>query len=61
MTQQLNIKQSALKLLKLSYLFGSVDKNNVYFHMTCLLSKYLKLLPLSHYTFMKPAVKYKKP
>ena len=28
------------KLEKLSYLVGSVDKNNLYFHMTCLLPKY---------------------
>ena len=39
-TQQLNIQSSALKNVKLSYLVGSVDKNNVYFHMTCLLPKY---------------------
>ena len=26
--------------VNLSYLIGSVDKNNVYFHMTCLLPKY---------------------
>ena len=26
--------------VKLSYLIGSVDKDNVYFHMTCLLPKY---------------------
>ena len=28
---------STEKNVKLSYLNGSVDKNNVYFHMTCLL------------------------
>ena len=28
------------KNVKLSYLVGSADKNNVYFHMTCLLRKY---------------------
>ena len=43
---------------KLSYLVGSVDKNNVYFHMTCLLPKYWKLLPLSHYTFIDHAAKH---
>ena len=31
---------SSEKNVKLSYLVGSVDKNNVYFHMTCLLPKY---------------------
>ena len=31
---------STEKNVKLSYLVGSVDKNNVYFHMTCLLPKY---------------------
>ena len=31
---------STEKNVKLSYLIGSVDKNNVYFHMTCLLPKY---------------------
>ena len=30
----------ALKNVKFSYLVGSVYKNNVYLHMTCLLSKY---------------------
>ena len=30
-------QSSALKNGNLSYLVGSVDKNNVYFHMTCLL------------------------
>ena len=28
------------EIVKLSYLVGSVDKSNVYFHMTCLLPKY---------------------
>ena len=37
---QLNIQSSALKKVQLSYLVGSVDKNNDYFHMTCLLPKY---------------------
>ena len=49
---------STEKNVKLSYLVGSVDKNNVYFHMTCLLPKYWKLLPLSH-TFIDHAVKHK--
>ena len=31
---------STEKNVKLSYLVGSVDNNNVYFHMTCLLPKY---------------------
>ena len=31
---------STEKNVKLSYLAGSVDKNNVYFNMTCLLPKY---------------------
>ena len=31
---------STEKNVKLSYLIGSVDKNNVYFHLTCLLPKY---------------------
>ena len=31
---------STEKNVKLSYLIGSVDKNNVYLHMTCLLPKY---------------------
>ena len=48
------------KLVKLSYLVGSVDKNNVYLHMTCLLPKYWKLLPLSHYTFIENAAKHEK-
>ena len=30
---------STEKNVKLSYLVGSVDKNNAYFHMTCLLPK----------------------
>ena len=47
---------STEKNVKLSYLIGSVDKNNVYFHMTCLLPKYWKLLPLSR-TFIDHAVK----
>ena len=50
---------STEKNVKLSYLIGSVDKNNVYFHMTCLLPKYWKLLPLSH-TFIDHAVKLEK-
>ena len=56
---QNSYQSSALKNVKLSYLVGSVDKNNVYFHMTCLLPKYLKLQPLSH-TFINHSVKYKK-
>ena len=59
MTQQLNIQLPALKNVKLSYLIGSVDKNNVYFHMTCLLPKYWKLLSMNH-TFIDHAVKHKK-
>ena len=55
-----NIQSSALNFVKLSYLVGGVDKNNVYFHMTCLLPKYWKILPRSHYTFIKYAVKHKK-
>ena len=31
---------STEKNVKLSYLVGSVDKNDVHFHMTCLLPKY---------------------
>ena len=31
---------STEKNVNLSYLIGCVDKNNVYFHMTCLLPKY---------------------
>ena len=31
---------STEKNVKLSYLIGSINKNNVYFHMTCLLPKY---------------------
>ena len=50
---------STEKNVKLSYLIGSVDKNNVYFHMTCLLPKYRTLLPLRHYTFIDHAVKHK--
>ena len=50
---------STEKYVKLSYLVGNVDKNNVYFHMTCLLPKYWKLLPLSH-AFIDHAVKHKK-
>ena len=38
---------STEKNVNLSYLIGSVYKNNVYFHMTGLLPKYWKLLPLS--------------
>ena len=49
---------STEKNVKLSYLVDSVDKNNVYFNMTCLLAKYWKLLPLSH-TFIDHAVKHK--
>ena len=47
-----------MKNVKLSYLVGSVDKNNTYFHMTCLLPKYWKLLPLIH-TFIDHAVQHK--
>ena len=50
----------ALQLVKLSYLVGSYDKSNVYFHLTCLFPKYWKLLPLSHYRFIDHAVKHKK-
>ena len=50
---------STEKNVKLSYLVGSVDKNNVYFHMTCFLPKYWKLLPPSH-TFIDHAVIHKK-
>ena len=42
---------STEKNVKLSDLVGSVDKNLVYFHMTCLLPKYWKLFPLSHALF----------
>ena len=38
--QQLNIQSSGLKLVKLSYLFGSVDQINIYFRMTSLLPTY---------------------
>ena len=31
---------STEKNVKFSYLVGSVDKNNIYFHMTCLLPKF---------------------
>ena len=48
MTYQLNIQSSALKNVNLSYLVDSIDKNNVYFYMTCLLPKYWKLLPESN-------------
>ena len=58
MTLQLNIQSSALKNVKLSDPVGSVDKSNVYFHMTWLLPKDWKLLPLSH-TFIDHAVKQK--
>ena len=58
-TEQLNIQSLALKNVNLSCLVDSVDKNNVYFHMTSLLPKYLKLQPLSH-TFINHSVKYKK-
>ena len=37
-----------LKLVKLSYLVGSVDRKNISFHMTCLLPTYWRLLPLSY-------------
>ena len=47
------------KNVKLFYLVGGVDKNNIYFNMTCLLPKYRKLLPLSH-TSIEHAVKHKK-
>ena len=50
---------STEKNVKLSYLVGSVYKNNVYFHMTCLLPKQGKLLPLSH-TFIDHAAKHEK-
>ena len=50
---------STEKNVKLSYLVGSVDNNNVFFHMICLLPKYWKLLPLST-TFIDHAVKHKK-
>ena len=50
---------STEKNVKLFYLVGSVDKNNIYFNMTCLLPKYRKLLPLSH-TSIEHAVKHKK-
>ena len=53
------IQSSALKNVKLSYQVGIVDKNNVYFQMTCLLPKYWKLLPLSH-TFIDHTVEHKK-
>ena len=33
-----------MKIVKLSYLVGNVDENNVYFHMICSLPKYSKLL-----------------
>ena len=59
MRQQLNIESSVLKLVKLSYLVASVDRNNVYFHMTYLLPKYWTLVPLSHYTFIDHAVNHK--
>ena len=49
---------STEKNVKLSYLVGSVDKNNVYLHMSFLLPKYWKLLRLSH-TFIDHAVKHK--
>ena len=55
-----NTQSSAMKFVKLPYLVGSIDKTNVYFHMTCLSPKYWKLLPLSHYTFIDHAVKHKK-
>ena len=48
---------STEKNVKLSYLVDSVDKNNIYFHMTCLFPQYLKLIPLSH-TFIDHAVKH---
>ena len=54
------IQSSALKLVNLSYLIGNVDKNNVYFHMTCLLLKYDLPLPLIHDTFIDQAVKHRK-
>ena len=50
---------STEKNVKLSYLVGSVDKNDVHFHMTCLLPKYWKRLQLSH-TFIDYAVIHKK-
>ena len=39
-SQQLHIQSSSLKNVKLSYLIANVVKNNVYFHMTCLLPRY---------------------
>ena len=42
---------------KVTHVVGSVDQNSVYFHMTCLMPKYWKLLPLSH-TFIDHAVKH---
>ena len=59
MTKQLNIQSSALKNVKLSYLVGSVAKNNVYSYMIWLLQKYWKLLSLRH-TFIDHAVKHEK-
>ena len=50
---------STEKNVKLFYLIGSVDKNNIYFNMTCLLPKYRKLLPLSR-TSIEHAVQHKK-
>ena len=50
---------STEKNVKLSYLIDGVDESNVYFHMTYLLPKYWKLLPLSH-TFINHALKHKK-
>ena len=58
-SQQLHIQSSSLKNVKLSYLIANVVKNNVYFHMTCLLPRYWKRLPLSH-TFIDHAIKHKK-
>ena len=58
MTYQLNIQSSALKNVKLSYLVGSVDKNNVYFHMTACCQNTENLCH-SH-TFIDHAVKHKK-
>ena len=47
-TQQLNIQSSGPKLVKLCYLVGSVDRRDIYFHMTCLLPIYGTLLPQSY-------------
>ena len=46
------------KNVNLFYVVGSVERNNVYFHVTCLFPKYWKLLPLSQ-TFIDHAVKHR--